>query len=73
MATRKKVTWIGNTSPGHRELHRIEEGKDQPVGCQFNEIAEKNRKVFPTAKAALKGKPKFDACSFCTKRFKSRR
>lgn len=66
-----KITWIGNK---HKlELHRVEAGKPQPEGCQLDEIPNEHRVRFKTAKGALQGKPKYDPCAYCTKRFKSRR
>lgn len=63
---RAKVTWIGN--PHKKELHRVEEGK-KPKGCQLPEV--KSRLEFSTAKAGRDFG--YDACAYCTKKFKSKK
>ena len=71
---RPKITWIG--SKNHGEFHRVEAGKPQPAGCQLDEILEEHRITFKTAREARTARPgrrAFDACAYCTKRFKSRR
>jgi hypothetical protein len=69
MAKRNKITWTGNKK--HREFHRVEAGKPQPKDCQLNEITDKHRVVFRTATEARAAG--YDACDYCTKKFKSRR
>jgi hypothetical protein len=73
-----KITWVGNGDRDHRELHRVEEGVDQPAGCQLFKVPMSHRVYFRRAHLALNpapesGWPKYDACSYCTRRFKSRR
>jgi len=70
---RPKVTWIGNK---HKlEFHRLEEEKPQPAGCQLDEIPPEHRVTFSTAREAMTSRPgrmAYDACAYCTKKFKSR-
>lgn len=71
---RQRITWIGNkrSGKGRKEFHRIEgAGFNQPQGCQFSEIIEKNKVTFKRARDAREAG--YDACSFCTQKFRSRR
>jgi hypothetical protein len=65
----KKISWIGNKHK--RELHRVDRDKLQPNGCQLDEVPDEHRKEFRIAREALNAG--YDACAYCTKRFKSRR
>lgn len=69
---REKISWIGNKNK--LELHRVvNAGFNQPQGCQFSEIADDRKIKFRTAREALQGKPKYDACAYCSVKFRSRR
>jgi len=73
MAKRNKITWIGNKH--NHELHRVEDGKPQPEGCQLDEVPAEHRITFRTAREAMTKRPgrkAYDACAYCTKKFRSR-
>lgn len=63
-----KPTWIGNSHK--KEFHRQIKNQPQPIGCQLDEIMPEHRVVFRTAKDAKV--MLYDACAYCTKKFKSR-
>jgi len=63
-----KITWLGNTQT--KELHRLVEGEAHDPRCQLYEIGSNHRKVTRTARELRE--LDYDACAFCTRKFRSR-
>ena len=63
-----KITWLGNTNK--KEMHRLVEGEAHDPRCRIDEIALAHRKVTRTARELRE--LDYDACAFCTRKFRSR-